>query len=51
MTPPQLIELFKMNQSEMQPFRKVHRMIDLFESIIKYHTVVLIAEYKESKSN
>jgi hypothetical protein len=30
---------------ETQPFRKVHRMIDLFESIIKTHTVVIMAEY------
>ena len=31
--------------SETQSFRKVHRMIDLFESIIKTHTVVIISDY------
>jgi len=30
---------------ESQPFRKVHRLIDLFESIIKMHTVVILSEY------
>jgi hypothetical protein len=45
MNHPHLTELFKIYQSEFQPFRKVHRMIDLFESIIKSHTVVIIAEY------
>ena len=45
MNHPHLTELFKIYQSESQPFRKVHRMIDLFESIIKSHTVVIIAEY------
>jgi hypothetical protein len=51
MTPSHHIQLFKIYQSEIQIFRKVHRMFDLFEIIIKYHTVVLIAEYEESKSN
>ena len=37
-----LQELYK---SEKQPFRKVHRMIDLFESIIKTHTVVILSSY------
>jgi tetratricopeptide (TPR) repeat protein len=45
MNHPHLTELFKIYQAESQPFRKVHRMIDLFESIIKSHTVVIIAEY------
>jgi len=45
MNHPHLAELFKIYQTESQPFRKVHRMIDLFESIIKSHTVVIIAEY------
>ena len=30
---------------EKQPFRKVHRMIDLFESIIKTYTIVILSEY------
>ena len=42
---PHLTELFSIYQSETQPFRKVHRMIDLFESLIKMHTIVIIAEY------
>ena len=40
-----LTELHRLYQLETQPFRKVHRMIDLFESLIKSHTVVIIAEY------
>jgi len=42
---PHLTELFSIYQQENQPFRKVHRMIDLFESLIKMHTVVIISEY------
>jgi hypothetical protein len=41
----QLTSLLHLYQGEQQPFRKVHRMIDLFESIIKMHTVVIISEY------
>jgi len=44
-THPQLHSLFELYQSETHPFRKVHRMIDLFESIIKTHTVVILSEY------
>ena len=42
---PHLKTLNTLYTEEVQPFRKVHRMIDLFESIIKSHTVVIIAEY------
>jgi hypothetical protein len=50
MNHPHLSELFKIYQSESQPFRKVHRMIDLFESLIKMHTVIIISEYvKQNK--
>lgn len=42
---PHLNTLFILFKSEIQPFRKVHRMIDLFESIIKTYTVVIISEY------
>lgn len=42
---PQLTTLFNLFNAENQPFRKVHRMIDLFESIIKTYTVVIISEY------
>ncbi len=47
---PHLAELYTIYKSESQPFRKVHRMIDLFESIIKTHTVVILGEYfKQNK--
>lgn len=42
---PHLKSLHTLFTEEVQPFRKVHRMIDLFESIIKSHTVVILAEY------
>ena len=42
---PHLINLYQLYQREQQPFRKVHRMVDLFESLIKFHTVVIMAEY------
>lgn len=45
MNHPQLTELYKIYTAETQPFRKVHRMIDLFESLIKMHTVVIISTY------
>ena len=40
-----LSALYTLYQSETQSFRKVHRMIDLFESIIKTHTVVILSSY------
>ena len=47
---PQLIDLYRLYNQESQSFRKVHRMIDLFESIIKTHTVVILGEYfKQNK--
>jgi hypothetical protein len=42
---PQIGSLYNLYLTETQLFRKVHRMIDLFESIIKMHTVVIIGEY------
>jgi hypothetical protein len=42
---PHLKTLHSLFLSENQAFRKVHRMIDLFESIIKTHTVVILSEY------
>jgi len=42
---PQISSLYNLYLLETQPFRKVHRMIDLFETIIKMHTVVILAEY------
>jgi len=40
-----ITSLYKIYLSETQPFRKVHRMIDLFETIIKSHTAVMMGEY------
>ena len=37
--------LYTIYLSETQPFRTVHRMIDLFETIIKTHTAVMMGEY------
>jgi hypothetical protein len=42
---PQISTLYNLYLLETQPFRKVHRMIDLFETIIKMHTVVIMGEY------
>ncbi len=42
---PHIAHLVQLFQSETQPFRKVHRLIDLFETIIKTHTVVILSEY------
>jgi len=42
---PHLKILHSLYLNETQSFRKVHRMIDLFESIIKTHTVVILCEY------
>jgi hypothetical protein len=42
---PHIGVLHQLYTSETQAFRKVHRMIDLFETIIKMHTVVIMAEY------
>jgi len=42
---PQIKELFQLYNSETEAFRKVHRLIDLFESIIKSHTIVIMGEY------
>jgi len=42
---PQIEILNNLYQKETQPFRKVHRMIDLFECILKSHTAVIISTY------
>ena len=47
---PHIQALYEYYQEETQAFRKVHRMIDLFESIIKTYTVVILSEYiKQNK--
>jgi len=35
----------KFEEDHMVHFRQVHRMIDLFETIIKTHTTFLLANY------
>jgi hypothetical protein len=42
---PHLTSLYDLYLIESQPFRKVHRMVDLFESVIKTYTAVMMAEY------
>ncbi|WP_173275573.1 ATP-binding protein [Paenibacillus sp. NEAU-GSW1] len=43
----QMIALY---ESESEPFRKVHRLIDLLETIIKTHTVVLVSNFLHRKA-
>ncbi len=40
---------FWLFNNEINPFRKVHRLIDLFETIIKTHTAVIISDYFRHK--
>jgi hypothetical protein len=47
---PHINVLYDLFDLENQPFRKVHRMIDLFESLIKYHTAIIMAEYFRSNN-
>jgi hypothetical protein len=42
---PHIQQVYRLFNLEVQPFRKVHRLIDLFETIIKTHTAVIMAEY------
>jgi hypothetical protein len=42
---PHLHLLINLFENDDQPFRKVHRMIDLFESILKFHTAIIFSEY------
>ena len=35
-------------EAETQPFKKVHRLIDLCEAVIKFHTVVILSNFMES---
>lgn len=46
----QIAKMVKLFESETQPFRKVHRLIDLFETIIKTHTTVIVSDYFRSKN-
>ena len=42
---PQVDSIVSLYKYENQVFRKVHRLIDLFETIIKTHTAIILAEY------
>lgn len=42
---PQVDSILELYKAEVQAFRKVHRLIDLFETIIKTHTAIILAEY------
>ncbi|MGX6443605.1 AAA family ATPase [Neobacillus sp. K501] len=42
---PQINAVLKRFEDENTPFVKVHRLIDLFETIIKTHAAYIIAEY------
>ena len=46
---PQIIRMIQLFEAESQPFRKAHRMIDLFETIIKTHTAVIVSNYFQQK--
>jgi hypothetical protein len=47
---PHISDLYQIYQTEQQsPFRKVHRMIDLFETIIKIYPIVILSEYFKRK--
>ena len=43
--PQHLLSLYNLYKSEEQPFKKIHRMIDLFECILKTYTSVIISTY------
>ena len=47
---PQINVLIKLFESESQPFRKIHRMIDLFETIIKTHTASIVCWYLDREN-
>lgn len=42
---PQINGVYELFINEKHPFTKVHRLIDLFETIIKTHTAVIISDY------
>ncbi|MGX6443606.1 hypothetical protein ACWM35_10370 [Neobacillus sp. K501] len=42
---PQINKLIELFEKETEPFRKIHRMIDLFETLIKTHTAFLVGNY------
>lgn len=46
---PHINKIHQLYEDETQPFRKIHRLVDLFESLIKTYTAVIIADYFQSK--
>jgi hypothetical protein len=42
---PHLLAVHRLFEAEQEAFHKVHRLIDLFESVFKTYTVVIIGEY------
>lgn len=46
---PHINAVVRLFEKEEQPFRKVHRLIDLFETIIKTHTAVIVSWYLEKQ--
>jgi hypothetical protein len=46
----QIARMVDLYNRETHPFRKVHRLIDLFETIIKTHTVYIVSDYLRQKN-
>ncbi len=46
---PHINKIHQLYENETQPFRKIHRLVDLFESLIKTYTAVIVADYFQSK--
>lgn len=46
---PHINKIHQLYEDETQPFRKIHRLVDLFESLIKTYTAVIVADYFQSK--
>ncbi len=45
-----LRQVIKELNEEIQPFRKVHRLIDAIEAFIKLHTVIVVSDYFEKEN-
>lgn len=42
---PHINHMLRLYAAETVPFRKIHRMLDVFETIIKTHTAYIISDY------
>ena len=49
--PSPLHVLLESYHQEQQPFRKVHRLIDIFEWVIKWHTVLVMSDLLEHQKS